>query len=138
MEQARGTTVVAGGTLIDGTGAAPVASGALVVTDGRITFAGPEAAMPPVPADAERIDAGGGTIMPGLMDTPMAIEGGAEATGVSKAELRARRDRSVPLRGKMGSAWDVAHAALWLHSDDASFVTGVVLPVDGGQSARVG
>ncbi len=68
MEQARGTTVVAGGTLIDGTGAAPVANGAVVVTDGRIAFAGPEAAMPPVPADAERIDAGGGTIMPGLIE----------------------------------------------------------------------
>ena len=68
MEQARGTTVVAGGTLIDGTGAAPVADGAVVVTDGRIAFAGPEAAMPPVPADAERIDARGGTIMPGLVE----------------------------------------------------------------------
>ena len=49
MEQARGTTVVAGGTLIDGTGAAPVADGAVVVTDGRIAFAGPEAAMPRCP-----------------------------------------------------------------------------------------
>jgi NAD(P)-dependent dehydrogenase (short-subunit alcohol dehydrogenase family) len=44
----------------------------------------------------------------------------------------------VPLRGRMGTAWDVAHAALYLHSDEAGFVTGVVLPVDGGQSARVG
>jgi imidazolonepropionase-like amidohydrolase len=68
MEQARGTTVVAGGTLIDGTGAAPVANGAIVVTGGVIAFAGPEAAMPPVPADADRIDAGGGTIMPGLIE----------------------------------------------------------------------
>jgi NAD(P)-dependent dehydrogenase (short-subunit alcohol dehydrogenase family) len=78
------------------------------------------------------------TIMPGLMDTPMAIEGAAEAAGVSADEVRARRDRAVPLRGKMGTAWDVAHAALFLHSDDAAFVTGVVLPVDGGQSARIG
>ena len=78
------------------------------------------------------------TIMPGLIDTTMAIEGGAEATGLSTAEVRSRRKRSVPLRGKMGTAWDVAHAALWLHSDDASFVTGVALAVDGGQSARIG
>jgi NAD(P)-dependent dehydrogenase (short-subunit alcohol dehydrogenase family) len=38
----------------------------------------------------------------------------------------------------MGTAWDVAHAALYLASDEAAFVTGVLLPVDGGQSVRVG
>jgi NAD(P)-dependent dehydrogenase (short-subunit alcohol dehydrogenase family) len=38
----------------------------------------------------------------------------------------------------MGTAWDVAHAALWLASDDARFVTGALLPVDGGQSVRLG
>ena len=37
-----------------------------------------------------------------------------------------------------GTAWDVAHAALYLASDEAGFVTGVCLPVDGGASARVG
>jgi NAD(P)-dependent dehydrogenase (short-subunit alcohol dehydrogenase family) len=78
------------------------------------------------------------TIMPGLMDTPMAIEGTATARNMSKAELRADRDKRVPLKGKMGTAWDVARAALFLHSDESSFITGVVLPVDGGQSARVG
>jgi NAD(P)-dependent dehydrogenase (short-subunit alcohol dehydrogenase family) len=78
------------------------------------------------------------TIMPGLMDTPMAIEVAAEQLGVSRDELRAGRDRSVPLRAKQGTGWDIAHAALFLHSDDAGFITGVVLPVDGGQSARVG
>jgi NAD(P)-dependent dehydrogenase (short-subunit alcohol dehydrogenase family) len=40
--------------------------------------------------------------------------------------------------GRMGTAWDVAHAALWLASDDARFVTGALLPVDGGQSVRLG
>ena len=35
-------------------------------------------------------------------------------------------------------AWDVAYAALFLHSDESAFITGVVLPVDGGQSARIG
>ncbi len=77
------------------------------------------------------------TIMPGLMDTPMAIEGQAKARNISAAELRAERDKRVPL-GKMGTAWDVAHAALFLHSDESSFITGVALPVDGGQSARIG
>jgi NAD(P)-dependent dehydrogenase (short-subunit alcohol dehydrogenase family) len=78
------------------------------------------------------------TIMPGLMDTPMAIEGQVKARNVTKAELRAERDKRVPLKGKMGSAWDVAHAALFLHSDESAFITGVALPVDGGQSARIG
>ncbi|HVJ53899.1 MAG TPA: SDR family NAD(P)-dependent oxidoreductase [Aliidongia sp.] len=78
------------------------------------------------------------TIAPGLMDTPMAIEGQSASQQISKDELRARRDRSVPLRGKMGSAWDVACAALFLHSEEARFITGVLLPVDGGQSAKIG
>jgi NAD(P)-dependent dehydrogenase (short-subunit alcohol dehydrogenase family) len=78
------------------------------------------------------------TILPGLIDTPMAIEGQARATGTPRDELRAARDRAVPLRGKMGSAWDVAYAALFLHSDEARFITGVNLPVDGGQAAKVG
>jgi NAD(P)-dependent dehydrogenase (short-subunit alcohol dehydrogenase family) len=78
------------------------------------------------------------TIMPGLMDTPMAIEGQASARKISKEQLRSERDKRVPLRGKMGTAWDVAHAALFLHSDESAFITGVALPVDGGQSARIG
>lgn len=78
------------------------------------------------------------TITPGLMDTPMAIEGMAQMLGMDRDELRERRDREVPLRRKMGTAWDVAYASLFLHSDEAGFITGVVLPVDGGQSARIG
>ncbi len=77
-------------------------------------------------------------IMPGLMNTPMAIEGIAAATGMDREELIRRRDAQVPLGAKMGTAWDVAHAALFLASDEARFITGVALPVDGGQSARVG
>jgi NAD(P)-dependent dehydrogenase (short-subunit alcohol dehydrogenase family) len=77
-------------------------------------------------------------ILPGLMNTPMAIESIADARGVAKAELIAERDARVPLRGGMGTAWDVANAALFLASDEARFITGVMLPVDGGQSARIG
>ncbi len=77
-------------------------------------------------------------IMPGLMNTPMAIEGISSAVGIDKAELIELRDAMVPLGAKMGDAWDVAYAALYLASDEARFVTGIALPVDGGQSARVG
>jgi NAD(P)-dependent dehydrogenase (short-subunit alcohol dehydrogenase family) len=76
-------------------------------------------------------------ILPGLMNTPMAIE--ARVTqGVSRADVIAARDRRVPLGRKMGSAWDVAYAALFLHSDEAGFITGAALPVDGGASASFG
>ena len=78
------------------------------------------------------------TIMPGLMNTPMAIEGISKARGIAKDELIRQRDASVPLGKKMGTAWDVAYAALFLASDEAKFITGVMLPVDGGQSARIG
>ena len=77
-------------------------------------------------------------ILPGLMDTPMAIEGIAGARGIAKDALRSARDKAVPLGRKMGTAWDVAYAALYLASDEARFVSGVLLPVDGGQLARIG
>ena len=77
-------------------------------------------------------------VLPGLMNTPMAVEGISKARGVDKGDLVRARDAMVPLGGKMGTAWDVAYAALFLASDEAKFITGVLLPVDGGQSARVG
>jgi NAD(P)-dependent dehydrogenase (short-subunit alcohol dehydrogenase family) len=77
-------------------------------------------------------------IMPGLIDTPMAIEGISRMMGVDRDQLRDDRNRMVPLGRHMGTAWDVANAALFLASDEAAFITGVVLPVDGGQSGRIG
>ena len=77
-------------------------------------------------------------ILPGLMNTPMAINTVSDVTGVAAEELRAKRNAQVPLNAKMGDAWDTANAALFLASDDAKFITGVLLPVDGGMSARVG
>lgn len=77
-------------------------------------------------------------IMPGLLNTPIAIEGMARATGISKKDLIKFRNRLVPLKGGMGDAWDTAYAALFLASDEAKFITGVILPVDGGQSSKIG
>ena len=54
-------------------------------------------------------------IMPGLMNTPMAIEGISKARGIDREALISQRDASVPLGAKMGTAWDIAHAALFLH-----------------------
>lgn len=72
-------------------------------------------------------------ILPGLMNTPMAIEPRV-ATGVPREQVIADRDRQVPLGRKMGTGWDIAYASLFLHSDEAKFITGVSLPVDGGTS----
>jgi len=77
-------------------------------------------------------------ILPGLMDTPMAVDTRARAIGKSRAEVAAQRDARVPLRRRMGTAWDVANAALFLASDEASFITGVALPVDGGALVNIG
>ncbi len=70
-------------------------------------------------------------IVPGLIDTPMAIERRVRETGKPHDEIRAGRNALVPM-GFMGSAWDVANAAVYLGSDEARYVTGVLLPVDGG------
>jgi NAD(P)-dependent dehydrogenase (short-subunit alcohol dehydrogenase family) len=77
-------------------------------------------------------------ILPGLMDTPMAVDTRARHSGKSRAEVAAMRDSHVPLRRKMGTAWDVANAALFLASDEANFITGVALPVDGGALVKIG
>src|ERR1700732_715152 len=77
-------------------------------------------------------------ILPGLMNTPMAVDTRAREFKRSRAEVEAERDAKVPLRRKMGTAWDVANAALFLASDEANLITGVTLPVDGGASVRRG
>ncbi len=76
-------------------------------------------------------------ILPGLMNTPMAIENRV-AQGTPREEVIAMRNRRVPLGNKMGTAWDVAHAALFLHSDEAGFISGALLPVDGAATANFG
>ncbi len=70
-------------------------------------------------------------VMPGIIDTPHVTA--VVAPGEDHGALAARRAAMVPM-GRQGTAWDVARAALFLASDDAAFVTGAVLPVDGGGS----
>jgi len=75
------------------------------------------------------------TVVPGLMHTPLVEHRLVrERDAASAAALIAARDRQVPT-GKMGDAWDVAYAALFLASDESRYVTGTELIVDGGLSA---
>lgn len=74
------------------------------------------------------------TIAPGLMDTPLIYK---QIAGQYKdpQDMVAARNAMSPT-GRMGTGWDIAHAAVFLASDEAAFINGVVLPVDGGQHAR--
>jgi NAD(P)-dependent dehydrogenase (short-subunit alcohol dehydrogenase family) len=69
------------------------------------------------------------------MNTPLIFQ---QISGqyADAAAMVAARDAACPT-GRMGTAWDVAKAALFLASDDAAYITGVSLPVDGGLSCRV-
>ena len=76
-------------------------------------------------------------ILPGLMDTPMVEHSLAGAYAAGDIEkMKAIRDAQCPM-GRMGDAWDVAHAALFLASDEAKYITGAELVVDGGLTCRV-
>ncbi len=75
-------------------------------------------------------------VCPGPIETPMFPQFfDPNASKEAAAEAQARTIAAIPM-GRMGQADEVAQAALWLASDDSSFVTGVALPVDGGFTAR--
>ncbi|MCA8881650.1 MAG: SDR family oxidoreductase [Rhodobacteraceae bacterium] len=76
------------------------------------------------------------TILPGLMNTPLIHKGNVtEVYGSTEAMVK-QRDALVPI-GHMGDAWDVAHAAVFLASDEARYITGIELVVDGGITLKV-
>jgi NAD(P)-dependent dehydrogenase (short-subunit alcohol dehydrogenase family) len=76
-------------------------------------------------------------ILPGRMATSMAVDTRMRLTGRSREDIVAERNKMIPLH-RAGTGWDVANAAVFLASDEASFITGVNLPVDGGSLARIG
>jgi len=77
------------------------------------------------------------SLAPGKIDTVMAVDARAKAWGKSREEIAAERAASVPI-GRQGTAWDVANAALFMASDEASFISGVHLRIDGAAGCRVG
>jgi NAD(P)-dependent dehydrogenase (short-subunit alcohol dehydrogenase family) len=72
-------------------------------------------------------------IMPGSTETSMLYK--RKPADMSFEDYKKQRAKSVPL-GRLGTAWDVAHAALFFASDEASYITGAILPVDGGVLTR--
>jgi len=77
------------------------------------------------------------TVIPGLMNTPLVAARLAQSqAGGDAAELIARRHARTPT-GRMGDAWDVAWAVVYLASDEAKFVTGAEIVVDGGLTATI-
>lgn len=81
-------------------------------------------------ADGVRVNA----VMPGSIDTPL-IHAQIAGRYASDEEMVRRRNAACPT-GRMGTAWDVARAAIFLASDEAAYVNGVCLPVDGGLHCR--
>jgi NAD(P)-dependent dehydrogenase (short-subunit alcohol dehydrogenase family) len=78
-------------------------------------------------------------ILPGLMKTPMVEQSASLARSYADGDVEAMwraRDAQIPM-GHMGDAWDVANAALYLASDEARYVTGIELVVDGGITLKV-
>ena len=75
-------------------------------------------------------------ILPGYMNTPMVVASVVQTYGGNLEEMIRKRDALCPT-GKQGEAWDVAYAALFLASDEAKYITGTTLVVDGGITARL-
>lgn len=77
-------------------------------------------------------------IAPGLMDTPIVRNAkGMVAQYADENDMAEQRHAMSPT-GRMGSPWDIGKAAVFLASDDAKYINGVVLPVDGGLSCKIG
>jgi len=75
-------------------------------------------------------------ILPGLMKTPIVESMAGSSSSGDLEELWKKRDARCPT-GKQGDAWDTAYAALFLASDEAKYITGTTLVVDGGITQRI-
>ena len=125
-----------GGAIVNISSLAALAGGNQVAYE--VSKAGVNRLTTSVAASNARYGVRCNAVMPGYMDTPMAVSGIAQARGATTQAVREERDARVPLRSKMGTGWDTAYAALFLASDEAAFITGVAMVVDGGMSTRMG
>lgn len=75
-------------------------------------------------------------VLPGMMRTPFVEASLTQAWGGDVEDMMRQRDAMIPI-GKQGESWDVGHAALFLASDDAKYITGTTLVVDGGLTGGV-
>jgi NAD(P)-dependent dehydrogenase (short-subunit alcohol dehydrogenase family) len=76
-------------------------------------------------------------VVPGLMETPYTFKMASRYADGDYDAFRAARDAQVPM-GHMGDAWDVANAVVFLVSDEAKYITGQVIVVDGGITSSTG
>jgi len=72
------------------------------------------------------------TIILGMVETALGVDYNAERLGITPEEMIEIRNNRIPLKRCHGTAWDTANAALFLASDEAQFITGAKLAVDGG------
>lgn len=76
------------------------------------------------------------SILPGMMQTPFVVTSLTEAYGGDISAMTSQRDALCPT-GKQGEGWDVANLALFLASDEAKYITGAAVIVDGAQTCRI-
>ena len=124
------------GAIVNVSSLAAIAS-ATNLTAYKISKAGVNALTQNLALSNARYGVRANAIMPGFVDTPMGVDAAARAMGIDRDDYAEGRAAMVPL-GRQGTAWDDANAALSLASDDGGWITGVVLPVDGGQSIKIG
>jgi len=74
------------------------------------------------------------TVVVGMMNTPLVAHRLTKQLGADAKDLAAKRAAMIPM-GRMGDAWDIAHAILFLASDEAGYITATQLVVDGGVTA---
>ena len=112
--------LIKGGTVVDGTGSPPFVADVAIRGD-KIS----EVGRLPAREDVTVVDARGLVVAPGFIDTRL--------TDVLPEDIKKKLLESTPL-GRFGTVEDIANAVAFLASDEASFITGHVLSVDGGLS----